>query len=156
MHNIELPTRDERTRITGIREPRSVTIYVPTSKELNEPDKGRMEVKSRLREAVDELLTDGDFWRRQANSLAIFVNCSMLSTFRVRNKRIGFTSASDRFRIAPLLKAATFSDSAVVLALSRNTVRRALLSDSRVIAVRTGEVPGASPVAAILRFTMHA
>lgn len=157
MHNIDLPTRDELIRIAGIREPGSVTIYVPTSAELNESDKARIEVKSRLRgavaqleaastdatiidsitNAVDEMLTDGDFWRRQSNSLAIFVNRSMLSTFRVGNKLIGLTSVSDRFLITPLLRAATFSHSAFVLALSQNSVRLIDVSP----ALRASEVP---------------
>ena len=143
MHNIDLPTRDELIRIAGIREPGSVTIYVPTSAELNESDQARIEVKSRLREAVaqleaastdaaavdsitnavDELLTDGDFWHRQSNSLAIFVNRSTLSTFRVGDNLVGLTGVSDRFLITPLLRAATFGHSAFVLALSQNAVR---------------------------------
>jgi hypothetical protein len=143
MRNIDLPTRDELIRIAGIREPGSVTIYVPTSAELNESDQARIEVKSRLREAVaqleaastdaaaidsitnavDELLIDGDFWRRQSNSLAIFVNRSTLSTFRVGDNLVGLTGVSDRFMITPLLRAATFGHSAFVLALSQNAVR---------------------------------
>lgn len=143
MHNIDLLTRDELTRIADIREPGNVTIYVPTSAELNESDKARIEVKRRLREAVaqleaastdaglvgsitnavEELLTDSDFWRRQSHSLAIFVNGSTLSTFRVSDTLIGLTDVSDRFLITPLLRAATFSHSVFVLALSQNSVR---------------------------------
>jgi hypothetical protein len=143
MRNIDLLNRDELIRIAGIREPGSVTIYVPTSAELNESDQARIEVKSRLREAVaqleaastdaaaidsitnavDELLIDGDFWRRQSNSLAIFVNRSTLSTFRVGDNLVGLTGVSDRFMITPLLRAATFGHSAFVLALSQNAVR---------------------------------
>lgn len=160
MRNIDLPTRDELIRIAGIREPGSVTIYVPTSAELNESDQARIEVKSRLREAVaqleaastdaaavdsitnavDELLTDGDFWHRQSHSLAIFVNRSTLSTFRVGDNLVGLTGVSDRFLITPLLRAATFGHSAFVLALSQNAVR--LIDISRALVASEVLVPG--------------
>jgi len=160
MRNIDLPTRDELIRIAGIREPGSVTIYVPTSAELNESDQARIEVKSRLREAVaqleaastdaavvdsitnavDELLTDGDFWHRQSHSLAIFVNRSTLSTFRVGDNLVGLTGVSDRFLITPLLRAATFGHSAFVLALSQNAVR--LIDISPALVASEVLVPG--------------
>jgi hypothetical protein len=157
VHNIDLPTSDELIRIAGLREPGSVTIYVSTSAELNKSDKARIEVKSRLREAVaqleaastdaaiidsitnavDELLTDSDFWRRQSHSLAIFVNRSTLFTFRVGDMLLGLTGVSDRFLITPLLRARTFSHSAFVLALSQNSVRLIDVSPT----LRASEVP---------------
>ena len=157
MHNIDPLSSDELIRIAGIREPASVTIYVPTSAEFNESDSARIEVESRLREAVarleaagtdaaiidaitnavGELLTDGDFWRRQSHTLAIFVNRSTLVTFRVGDTLSGLGSVSDRFLITPLLRARTFPHSAFVLALSQNSVRLIDVSST----LRASEVP---------------
>ena len=55
MRNVDISTRDELIRIARIREPGSVTIYVPTSAELNESDRARIEVKGRLRGALAQL-----------------------------------------------------------------------------------------------------
>jgi hypothetical protein len=143
MLNIDLPTRDDVARLAGIREPGCVSIYSPAVPQTNDSDKARIEVKSRFRSAVEQLeaagtdaeliesisaavdgfLLDRHFWRRQSNSLAIFVNGSTLTSFRLANRLIGFTEVSDRFSITPLLRAATFSHTAFVLALAQNSVR---------------------------------
>ncbi|HAM26322.1 MAG TPA: hypothetical protein DCP11_06310 [Microbacteriaceae bacterium] len=143
MQNIDLPTRDDLVRLARIRAPGCVSIYSPAAPQSKESDKARIEVKSRLRaavqrleaagtsadlvesitHAVDELLSDRHFWRRQSNSLAIFANGTSISSFRLANRLGGLTEVSDRFAIAPLLRAATFSHSAFVLALSQNSVR---------------------------------
>ena len=143
MPDIDLPTRDETLRLASIREPGCVSIYVQTAPGPNGSDTARIEVQTRLRSAVElleaagtnvgiiesigaaveGLLAERDFWRRETNSLAIFVNGTTLSSFRLANRLLGLTAVSDRFAITPLLRAATFSHSAFVLALSQNAVR---------------------------------
>jgi hypothetical protein len=159
MQNIDLPTREEVARLASIREPGCVSIYSPAVARTNDLDKARIEVKSRFRAAVklleeagtdaeliesittalDALLLDRDFWRWQSNSLAVFVNGTTLTTFRLANRLIGFTEVSDRFSITPLLRAATFSHTAFVLALAQNSVR--LIDVPPVLAAREMTVP---------------
>jgi hypothetical protein len=160
MHNIDLPTVEDIARLADIRTPGCVSIYAEAVPQSQESDKARIEVKSRLRDAVqqleaagtsadlvesinaavDGLLTDRHFWRRQSNSLAVFANGTTLTTFRLANRLAGLTEVSDRFSITPLLRAVTFSHSAMVLALSQNSVRLIDVSSSSAATELT--VPG--------------
>ena len=160
MPNIDLPTRDEIVRLANIRERACVSIYVQTAQGPNASNMARIEVHTQLRSAVELLeaahtdagvvesivaavegllVEEQDFWRREANSLAIFANATMLSSFRLVNRLHGLTEVSDRFAITPLLRATTFSHSAFVLALSQNAVR--LIDVSPVVPASEVTVP---------------
>jgi hypothetical protein len=143
MTNIDRPTREDIVTLAGIREQGCISLYAPASPNATESEYARIEIKSRLRQAVqqleaagtneelvttinrsmDRILDDPEFWRRQSNSVAVFVNGSTLTSFRLANNLLGFTEVSDRFAITPLLRAATFAHSAHVLALAQNSVR---------------------------------
>jgi hypothetical protein len=143
MPDIDVPTRDEILRLASIREPACVSIYVHAAAGPDASDTARIEVHTRLRSAselleaagtdvgtiesiraaVESLLVERDFWRRETTTLAIFANGTSLSSFRLANRLLGLTEVSDRFAITPLLRATTFSRSAFVLALSQNAVR---------------------------------
>ena len=90
--HIDIPTRSELETLLEERDPASVSIYLPTSPV--ESDADRIEFKNlaaeairqleeesgtergavaAVREHVDDLLDDDEFWTRMASSLAAFV-----------------------------------------------------------------------------------
>ena len=143
MSYIDVPTQNEISGLASIREPACVSIYVQAAPGPDASDTARIEVHTRLRSAtelleaagtdartiesiraaVESLLVERDFWRRDTRTLAIFVNGTSLVSFHLANTLLGLTEVSDRFAITPVLRAATFPRSAFVLALSQNAVR---------------------------------
>ena len=143
MSYIDVPTQDEILELASIREPACVSIYVYAAAGPDASDTARIEVHTRLRSAtelleaagtdahtiesiraaVESLLVERDFWRRDTRTLAIFANGTSLVSFHLANTLLGLTEVSDRFAITPVLRATTFPHSAFVLALSQNAVR---------------------------------
>lgn len=143
MSYIDVPTQDEILELASIREAACVSIYVHAAAGPDASATARIEVHTRLRSAtelleaagtdadtiesiraaVESLLVERDFWRRDTRTLAIFVNGSSLVSFHLANTLLGLTEVSDRFAITPVLRATSFPHSAFVLALSQNAVR---------------------------------
>lgn len=139
----DIPTRRDVEALLTTRDAGCVSIYVPTSPVRTEQDAGRIELKTRAREAADrlralgldrgvvsafeealaELDRDEHFWAHQANSLAVFAAAERIVTFRLPNRLTGLTEVGDRFHVKPLLRAVTFPHAAFVLALSQGAVR---------------------------------
>ncbi|WP_245295198.1 hypothetical protein [Manganibacter manganicus] len=76
-----------------------------------------------LLESLSDLLDDDEFWRFQANSLAVFATPDTIRAYRLANDLTSMVQVSDRFHLKPLLRAVTFPHSAFILALSENAVR---------------------------------
>lgn len=139
----DIPTKADIEGIAALREPGSVSIYLPTGTTPPEADKARIELKNHLTQAVRSLeatgtdrariarvqaegeiiLGDRDFWRYQSRSLAVFLDGAFAQTFRLPNKLTSACEVADRFYIKPLLRAITFPQSALILALAQNSVR---------------------------------
>lgn len=139
----DIPTKADIERIAALREPGCVTIYLPTGTTPAEADRARIELKNHLAQAVRELeagevprrriatiqlegealLEDRDFWRYQSRSLAVFLDGEVAETFRLPNRLLSTCEVGDRFYIKPLLRAVTFPQSALILALAQNSVR---------------------------------
>ena len=138
----DIPTRAQLDRLLASRNPASVSIYVPTdpiSANVGE----RIELGNLAAEAIAQLgdagiakrdlvaieqeigdvLEEEAFWRYQARSLAIFATPEGLTTFRLPNRLVSAIVASDRFHLKPLLRAVTFPQAALVLALAQGSVR---------------------------------
>jgi hypothetical protein len=156
----DIPTRSELEELLAVRDPLSVTIYVPTSPLPQEAEAGRIELKTltgeavreledvgaekralmEMREPLDELVADEFFWSEQARSLAVFAAPGRLRTFRVPNRLTSEVEVGDRFYVKPLLRAVTFPQAAFVLALAAGGVRVVeVVADGPAYAV---EVPG--------------
>jgi hypothetical protein len=138
----DLPTRAQLERLLSVRDPSSVSIYLPTSPS-SRGDAERIELKNLAREAsrqlqvagadrgdvaaieeeLVDLVDDAEFWRYQARSLALFLTPTTSVTFRLANNLAGLVEVSDRFHLKPLLRAFTFPHAAFVLALAQNSVR---------------------------------
>ncbi|GAA1442999.1 baeRF8 domain-containing protein [Leifsonia poae] len=156
----DIPTKADIERIAAFREPGCVSIYLPTGTVPAEADRARIELKNHLAQAVKHLEDDGipktriaaiahegesiledrDFWRYQSRSLAVFLNGEVSETFRLPNRLGSSCDVSDRFYVKPLLRAVTFPQTALVLALAGNSVR--LIRVSPEAPATTVDVPG--------------
>jgi hypothetical protein len=141
--HIDIPTRPELIALLDERDPASVSIYLPTSPLPQDADADRIEFKNLaaeaigqletggadraavagVREHVDDLLDDDEFWTRLASSLAVLVTPGGVRTFRLPNRLTSMVEVSDRMHLKPLLRSVTFPQTAVVLALAQGSVR---------------------------------
>lgn len=142
MHN-DLPTHAQIEQLLNSRAPRSVSIYLPTTRASLGANTDRTVLANLARSAADQLTTGGadpddiaairdeitdlidddEFWTRQADSLAVFVTPESIKTFRLANQLSETVEVSDRFHAKPLFRAATFPHAAYVLALAKGDVR---------------------------------
>jgi hypothetical protein len=136
---VDVPTFEQFKRLSETRSDACVSIYVPTTPRSNAVDASRIELgnllkrgvaelsdaafdKRRLaliREHVEDLIDDDEFWRFQANSLAILVTPDVIQTYRLANALPALVEVSDRFHLKPLLRAITFPHTAFVLACTQ-------------------------------------
>ena len=139
----DIPTRSEIERLLLARDPCCVSAYLPTSPITQDAQADRIELKNlvsdaagqmdaagadraavfEVREALDTLVDDDDFWAQQARSLAVFASPAGLRTFRLPNRLTSVVEVADRFYVKPLLRAVTFPQAAFVLALAAGSVR---------------------------------
>lgn len=140
---VDIPTRSEFAALSGVRSDACVSIYLRTSPLPQESDASRIELGNFAKEAraqleaggldkrrllplveeLDALGGDDEFWRFQANSLAVLATPDSVRTFRLANQLTPMVEVSDRFHLKPLIRAITFPHSAFILALSENAVR---------------------------------
>lgn len=138
----DIPTRAQIGRLLAARDPQSVSIYLPTApvSEVGQADRiafrnladaavGQLRdaatdkhAVAALEESLADLHDDQEFWELQANSLAVFATPTSLRSFRLPNQLTEAVEVSDRFHVLPLLRAATFPQSAFVLALAQGSV----------------------------------
>ena len=120
-----------------------VSIYMPTTPISQEAEAGRTELANQFKIAreqldasgfdkrrmaelaanIDDLRDDDEFWRTQANSLAVLVSPDNLRTYRLANTPTPMVMVSDRFHLNPLMRALTFPNAAFVLHVSENSAR---------------------------------
>src|SRR5262245_42168473 len=138
----DIPTRAQVALLLDSRHPVSVSIYVPTDPVSNgqaertelanlasEAERQLVEAGHRKAEVAEvansfsDLLDDSEFWRFQARTLAVFATPESATTFRLPNRLVSAVEVSDRFHAKPLLRALTFPQVALVLALAQGSVR---------------------------------
>lgn len=160
MLHIDLPTRAEIEKLAASRGNPAVSIYLRTTPLTQDAKADRIELKNLLavalgeieaadmpkrsiaaiRESVEALIEDDDFWQEQANSLAIFATPDDIRTFRLPNKLTNIVEVSDRFHLKPLIRSVTFPHNAYVLAIGAGAVR--LIEVSADLPPHTVSVPG--------------
>lgn len=143
MLHVDTPTALELRALQSLRADACISIYLPTTPLPAESEASRVELRDMIRTAVnqleeaqfdkrrlalltdefDDLLTDDEFWRFQARSLAIFATPDTIRTFRLANHLPKVVEVADRVYLKPLLRSVTFPNEAFVLALSENDVR---------------------------------
>lgn len=140
---VDIPHRSEIEQLIAHREPVCLSLYLPTTPVTQDAQADRIALKNLakegldqfravdaakrdlwpIEEAIDDLVEDGEFWRFQARSLAVFATPERMVTFRLPNTLTALVEASDRFHLKPLLRSVTWPQTAYVLALSQNAVR---------------------------------
>ncbi len=140
---VDTPSQQEFRALNAERADACVSIYLPTTPLTADVGANRIEygnlVKEALRQlqengfdkrrlvlirdSLDELGEDDEFWRLQAHSLAVLATPDAIRTYRLANRLGAIVEVSDRFHLKPLLRAITFPHDAFVLALSENDVR---------------------------------
>jgi len=154
----DIPTRAQADRLLEHRRPSSVSVYLPTDpvsngqaerielgnlaseaeRQLAEAGVAKHDV-SAIREELDDLVDDDELWRFQARTLAVFATPETVTTFRLPNRIEAMVEVSDRFHVMPLLRAPTFPQVALVLALAQGSVR--LIEVAPDVEPRTIHVP---------------
>lgn len=159
---VDIPTHPEIRAMIRARADACVSIYLPTTPETQNVTLSRISFGNLTREALDQLDAahfdkrrraaleeklaaldqDEDFWRLQANSLAILATPDSLQTFRLATQISETVEVSDRFHLKPLLRAMAFPQHAFVLALSENDVRLIeVFADHPAQAVKVPDLP---------------
>jgi hypothetical protein len=120
---VRVDLRADRAR--GERRTRSHRVQDLSAEALDQLGAASLERRALndIREALDDLAEDEDFWASQAHSLAVFATPSGAQTFQVPNRLSPIVEVSDRFHVKPLFRSATFPQAAYVLALSQNGAR---------------------------------
>ncbi len=140
---VDLPTQPEIRRLVSERHEASVSIYVGTTPETQNIGASRTRLGQLLKEAeaqletagaakrtiwpiseqVNDLIDDDEFWRVQANGLAVLVTPEGLRSYRLPTHLTDMVQVSDRFHLKPLLRAISVPQHAFVLALEENRIR---------------------------------
>lgn len=138
----DIPTRAQVDRLLDNRHPASVSIYLSTDpassgeaerielgnlaaeaeRQLVEAECAKGDVAA-VAESLADLADDSEFWRFQARSLAVFATPESVTTFRLPNRLRSAVEVSDRSHVKPLLRAITFPQVALVLALAQGSTR---------------------------------
>lgn len=160
MLHVDIPTRADIERLIAVRSPASVSIYVPTTPVTPHGEKSRIELKNQcaaavgqlrdkgvdkrlileVEESIGDLIEDDEFWRFQANSLAVLATPERTITFRLPTRVGPALEVSDRLHIKPLLRAVAVPQTAYVLALALGSVR--LVEVSAELPAQTVKVEG--------------
>lgn len=162
MLHTDIPSRSDIELLIAFRGPACVSVYLRTTPLTQDAQADRIELKNlartgldqlradgadkrhvtAIREAIDDLIDDDEFWQFQANSLAIFATPERTLTFRLPNALVPMVEVSDRFHVKPLLRALTVPQSAFVIALAENSVRLVEVSgDLPARTVKIDEMP---------------
>ncbi|WP_433870779.1 hypothetical protein [Saccharopolyspora sp. CA-218241] len=138
----DIPTRRQISALLAARDRASASLYLVTDPTAID-NSNQLELRGRGREALDQLraggvdkhdvaaveehlvalIEDTEFWRFQARSLAVFATPGSIRTFRLPNRLQPGVEVADRFHVKPLLRAVTFPQTALLLALAQNSVR---------------------------------
>ncbi|MBL0947848.1 hypothetical protein [Brevundimonas sp.] len=143
MLHVDIPTAGNFANLSALRADFCISIYLEATPLSQDSDSTRIALKSAVRQARQQLEQGGfdpdrreaalariealdgnyNFWRLQANSLAVLATADGLHVFRLANRLKATVQVADRFHLKPLLRAITFSHHAYVLALSQKAVR---------------------------------
>jgi hypothetical protein len=162
MLHVDIPTLPEIRSLVGLRADACVSIYLSTTPQTQHVAASRIAFGNLTKTALEQLDTNGfdkrrralleaelsalgeddDFWRLQANSLAILATPETVRTYRLATAVTDTVEVSDRYHLKPLLRAVAFPQHAFVLALSENSVRLVeVFADAAPATVRVPDLP---------------
>jgi hypothetical protein len=158
--HLDIPTQQQLTALLAARATPSVSLYLPTGHLPHDEAVARIELKNlahealtqieaaglpsaEVREHLDDLHDDEEFWTTQAVSLAVFATPDGVRTFRLPNRLTTLVEVSDRYHLKPLLRSVTFPQAAFVLALAQGSVRLIeVAAEVPAEEVRIADLPG--------------
>lgn len=162
MLHVDIPTLPEIQRLFAQRHRASVSIYLETTPQTQHIGEAAIVLSNLIKEAdgqleaagvdkrerwaiveqLEEVSEDEDFWKYQANSLAIFATPESHRSYRLPNKLTAMVQVADRFHLKPLIRAVSVEQHAFVLALAENEVRLIeVFSDMPAAEVRVPGMP---------------
>lgn len=162
MLHLDIPTHEQIQILFQTRADACVSIYLPTTHLSQHTDVSRIELGNLLKagmqqlddagierkrrlpiqENIEELIDDYEFWRFQANGLAILATPEHIWTFRLPTTLQSQVEVSGRFHLKPLLRAVTFPQAALILALSEDQVRLVeFFAEGAPIEVQVADMP---------------
>lgn len=139
---VDIPSLAEIKALSELRADAVVSIYLPTTPVTQENEASRIALGNlikaaigqleeagfdkrrlgELREQLEHLRADDEFWVHQANTLAIIATPDQVRTYRLANRLTEILEVSNRIHLKPLLRAVAFPHSAYILSLSENKV----------------------------------
>ncbi len=162
MLHVDIPTLPEIQTLVAQRNPASVSIYLETTPQTQHIGEAAIALSNLIKEAdrqleqagvdkrerwaiveqLEEVSEDEDFWKYQANSLAIFATPQSHRSYRLPNKLTTMVQVADRFHLKPLIRAISVEQHAFVLALAENEVRVIeVFSDMPAAEIRVPNMP---------------
>lgn len=150
--SINIPTQEDLSQLTKLRNAASVTLYIASSSNgsqtnrapvAQDPEAAQVALRSAANQAlrelkdanisqadresinatITELDNDRGFWNTPARSVAVFASPQHSAAFRLMNELPQHVATGDRYDIGPLLRATTFEHNGYVLALTEGDVR---------------------------------
>ncbi len=162
MLHVDIPTLPEIQQLIGERGEAHVSIYLETTPQTQHIGEAGVNLANLIKEAdaqleqagvdkrqrwavqeqLEEVSEDEEFWKFQANSLAIFATPESHRSYRLPNKLSPMVQVSDRFHLKPLLRSISVQQHAFVLALAENEVRLIeVFSDMPALEVKVAGMP---------------
>ncbi len=143
MLHVDIPTQPELQTLVAERNPVCVSIYLKTTPQTQHIGEAGITLGNLIKQADDQLeaagvekrtrwavleqlhevTEDEEFWKYQANSLAIFATPEAHRSYRLPTHLEPMVQVADRFHLKPLIRAVSMPQHAFVLALAENEVR---------------------------------
>ncbi|MGY6587993.1 MAG: baeRF11 domain-containing protein [Wenzhouxiangella sp.] len=143
MLHVDIPTLPEIQTLVAQRNPASVSIYLETTPQTQHIGEAGIVLSNLIKQAdeqleaagidkrtrwaiveqLEDVSEDEDFWKYQANSLAIFATPDSHRSYRLPNRLGNLVQVADRFHLKPLIRSVSVEQHAFVLALAENEVR---------------------------------
>jgi hypothetical protein len=155
MRYIDTPDLGQIRTLAGVRADACVSLWLRTTPVTANVEASRIDFRNLLKEAMRQiesagvtrqraiaiaefgvsLESDDAFWEFQSESLAVFITPEFIRTYRLPNHFASGVELSDRFHIAPLVRAVSFPHIGYVLCLSQNNVRLIEITESAAVDV---------------------
>lgn len=162
MLHVDIPTQPELEQLVASRNSASISIYLETTPQTQNMGEAAITLGNLIKEAdaqleqggidkrtrwavieqLEEVADDAEFWKFQANSLAIFATPESHRSYRLPTGLKSMVQVSDRFHLKPLIRSVSTPQHAFVLALAENEVRLVeVFSDMPPVEIKVPEMP---------------
>lgn len=158
MVHTDIPSQAEIADLASTAGRTCISIYTPTAENVQDHDRVQREFAGQVRTALAQVedaaeraaleqsfegLTEwSEFWRYQSRTLVVHASTDRIRSYRLPNRLDAVAYTGDRFYIKPMLRTASFPQTAFVLALAEGAVRLVLVSaDQPAVEVPVPDLP---------------